>query len=107
MDPTLIKYLPDGKKVLLFIIAPGIKEGGFSDACTFVAQHYSNGSSHIQGINFDQSYIPIAYYDSFSINIYIAAMHILTARVLDVSVRVSKSVFQKQYSIDKISNDIP
>ena len=39
----------------------------------------------MKGIDFDQSYSPVANTDSFRINIGIASMHRLTARVLDVS----------------------
>ena len=80
-----IKCLPEGTKVLCSLIAPIIKEGNCSDSCKFFARHFINGSSHIKGIDFDQSYTPVAHTDSFRINIDIAAMHRLTARVLDVS----------------------
>ena len=36
-------------------------------------------------INFEKSYSPVAHAGSFRINIAISAMHILTARFLDVS----------------------
>ena len=56
------------------------------DAWTFVALHCENGSSQIQGINFDQSYSPVAHADSFITKISIAAMHrLLAARILDIS----------------------
>ena len=41
--------------------------------------------SQIKGIDFDQSYSPVAYADSFRTNIDIASMHRLTDRILDVS----------------------
>ena len=47
--------------------------------------HCTNCSSKVQGIDFDQSYIPVAHADSFRINIAITAMHRLTARILSVS----------------------
>ena len=49
------------EKSLHYIIDPGIKEGDCSDAWKFVAQHCKNGISHIQGIDLDQKYSPIAY----------------------------------------------
>ena len=42
-------------------------------------------SSHNKDISFDKSYSPVAHSDSFRINISIAAMNRLTARILDVS----------------------
>ena len=51
----------------------------------FFARHCANGSSQIKGINFDQSNSPVEHADSFRINIDIADMHRLTARILDVS----------------------
>ena len=83
--PTPIKSLPEGTKVLSSRIAPSIKEGDCSDACKFVARHCANGSSNIKGICFYKSYSPVAHSDSFTINISIASMHRLTARILDVS----------------------
>ena len=44
-DPTPIKPLPEGTKVLSLLIAPSIKEGDCYDACKFVARHCANGSS--------------------------------------------------------------
>ena len=49
------------------------------------ARHCANGSSQIKGIGFYPSYSPVAHADSFRINIAIASMHRLTARILDVS----------------------
>ena len=51
----------------------------------FVEWHCANGNSQIKGIDFDQSYSPVAHADSFRINIAIIYMHRLTSRVLDVS----------------------
>ena len=48
------------------------------------ASHFANGSSHIQGIDFDQYYGPVEHEYSFQINIYISAMHRLTSIILDV-----------------------
>ena len=42
-------------------------------------------SSQIKGIDFDQSYSPVAHTDSFRIIIAIAYMHRLNASILDVS----------------------
>ena len=84
-DPIPIKYLPEGEKVLRSLIAPSIQECDCSDAWKFVALHCANGSSHIKGIDIDQSYIPVAHTESFRINIAIAYMHRLTAMILDVS----------------------
>ena len=44
-----------------------------------------NWISNIKGIDFDQSYIPVAHADSFRINISTSSMHRLTARILDIS----------------------
>ena len=83
--PIPIKSLPEGTKVLRSLIAPSSKEGDCSNAWKFVARHCANGSYQIKGIHFDQSYSPVAHVDSFRINISIADMHRLTARILDVS----------------------
>ena len=80
-----IKSLPDGTRVLHSVIAPSIREDGFSDAWFFFACHCGNGSSQIQGIDFDQYYSPEAHADFFRIKIYISDMHRLTARILDIS----------------------
>ena len=80
-----IKSLPEGTKVHHSLIFPSIQEGDCSDAWKFVAHHYANGSSQIKGIGFDQSYSPVAHADSLRMNIAIASIHILTARILDVS----------------------
>ena len=82
--PITIKYLPDGTKAHLSLIAPSINERDCSDAWKFVARHFINESSQIQGIDFDQSYSPLEHSESFIINIDIAAMYRLTARILDV-----------------------
>ena len=84
-DPTPIKSLHEGTKVLCSLVAPSIKEGYYYDAWKFVARHCSNDISNIKGIDFDQSYSPVAHTDSFRINISIAYMRRLTARILDVS----------------------
>ena len=83
-DPTPIKSLPKVKKVLCSLITPSIKEGECSDAWKFVVRHCENRTSHIKGIDFYQYYSPVAHADSFRINISIAIMHRLTARILDV-----------------------
>ena len=80
-----IKYLFDGTKVLRSLIATSFKEGGFYDAWKFFAHQFENGSSHIQGIDFDQSCSPVAHYGALRINIYIEDMYWLAARILDVS----------------------
>ena len=74
-----IKYLPDRTKFLRSIIALIIKEGDCYDAWKIVARHFENGSYHIQGMYFDQYYIPVAHADYFKTNISIEAMHRLTA----------------------------
>ena len=83
--PIPIKYLPEGTKPLRSLIAPSFKECECSDSWEFVARNCANGISQIKGIDFDQSYIPVAYADSFRIKIVIVSMYILTARILDVS----------------------
>ena len=55
------------------------------DAWEFVARHCENGISQIEGIVFGKSYSTVEHADSLIINISIAAMHRLTARILDVS----------------------
>ena len=80
-----IKSLTDGTTSLHSLIYIGNKEGECSDACKFVARHCANMSYHIKGIDFDQSYSPMAHADSFRININIMDIHKLTARILDVS----------------------
>ena len=83
LAPIPIKYLPEGKIFLSSLIDHSIKEDDCSDACNFFSFHCSNGSSHIQGIYFDQSYSQVAHSDSFIINITIVDMHRLTANILD------------------------
>ena len=73
------------KKVLHPFIATNIKEGDCSDSWKFVAHQSENGSSQIKEIDSDQPYSTVAHADSFRINISIAAMHRLTARILYVS----------------------
>ena len=91
--PIPIKYPPGGKKVLHSLIAPIIKEGSCSEAWTFCSRQCANGSYQIKGIDFDQSYIPVAHADSFKININIMDMHRLTARILDVSSTFNNTKF--------------
>ena len=92
-DPTPIKSLPEEKELLCSLIAPSIKEGDCSDAWKFVARHCANGSSQIKGIDFDQSYSPVAHAYSFRINISIESMHRLTAIILDVSNAFQNKMF--------------
>ena len=84
-DPIPIKSLLEGKKLLCSLIGTSVKESDCYDAWKFVARQFENGSFHIQGIGFDNSYNPVAHSDSSRINISIAAMNTLTARILDVS----------------------
>ena len=79
--PIPIKYLSEVTKFLRSLIAPSIKKGDCSDVWKFVVRHCANVSSHIKGIDFNQSYIPVAHSESLIINIVIAAMHIHTARI--------------------------
>ena len=72
-------------KILRSLIDTSIEKVDCSDAWNFFARHSKNGSSQIKGIDSDQSYSSVAHADSFIINISIADMHILTARILDVS----------------------
>ena len=46
--------MPEGKKVLCSLISPSVKEGECYDAWKVFACQCENGSSHIQGIDFDQ-----------------------------------------------------
>ena len=81
-----IKYLLEDTKVIRSLIDPSIKEGNCFDAWKFVARPFKNGSSQIQGIDFDQSYSPVAHVNSFKTKISIAAMHrLLSDRILGVS----------------------
>ena len=83
--PIIIKSRPEGTKVLHSLIAPSIKEGDCSDAWKLFARHCENGSSQNKGIDLDQSYSTVSHADSFRMNIDFASMHMLTARILDVS----------------------
>ena len=58
-----------------------------------VAQHCENGSFQIKSIGFYQSYSPVAQAGSFRINIDIADMHRLTARILYVSNAIHNTKF--------------
>ena len=82
---TPIKYLPDGKKVLRLLISKSIKEGNCCYAWIFVVYHCVNGSSQVQGIDFDHYYSPVAHAESFRINISVEAMHRFIGRVVYVS----------------------
>ena len=73
--PIPIKSLLEGTKFLRSLIATRIKECDCYDAWKFGARHCANGSSKIQGIDFDQSYSTVAHADSFRINIAITYMH--------------------------------
>ena len=85
LSPIPIKYLPGVTKVLHLFIDTSIKEGYCSDAHKIFSPPCENGSSHIQGIDFDQSYSPVEYADSFIINISFGDMHRLISRILDIS----------------------
>ena len=85
LDPITIKYLPELTKVLRSLINPIINECDCSDAWEFVTRHCANWSSQIKGIDFDQSYSPLAHYDSFRINISIKAMCRITTRIFYAS----------------------
>ena len=79
------KINPWRKKTLRSLIDPSIKEGECYDAWNVFVCQCANRSSQIQSIYFDQSYSPVRDSDFFRINISIAAMHRLTASILDVS----------------------
>ena len=98
-DPTPIKSLPEGTKVLRPLIANSIKECDCFDEQNVFARHCENGSSQIKGIDFDQSYSPGAHYYSFIINIAIADMHRITARIIDVSNAFKNNKYCIKYSI--------
>ena len=55
--PIPITPLPEGKKLLLSIIAPIIKECDCSDAWKCFARHCANGISQIKSIDLVQTYI--------------------------------------------------
>ena len=57
--PIPIKQQPEGTKATHSPIASIINEGDCYDAYTFVSHHCTNGSSHIQYIDFYQSYSPV------------------------------------------------
>ena len=52
---------PWQKKVLYSLIYPCIKKYDFSDAQKFIVNHYANGSTQIQRIDFYQYYRPVAH----------------------------------------------
>ena len=83
--PTPIKPLPEGTAVLCSLIDTSMKECDCSNTWKFVARHCENGSYQIKCIGFYQSYSSVAHANSFRINIAIADMHRLTARILYVS----------------------
>ena len=85
LDPVPIIYLCDVTTFLCSLISPSINEIDCYVAWKFVARHCANGSSRILGICFYYLYSPVAHAGSFRINIAIASIHILTARILDVS----------------------
>ena len=85
MAPIPIKYFPEVKKVLHSLIVIIITGSDCYDAWNVFERHCANGSSKVPGIDFDQYYSTVSYSDFFRINIAIAAMHRLTARILDVS----------------------
>ena len=64
---------------------------------------FSNGSSQIQGVDFDQSYRTVTHYYPFTINIYISALHNLDANIVDV-INYSHN---KKYLIHEIFCDSP
>ena len=76
---------PLWKNFLRSPISTSISEVNCSDSWRFFLCHSENGSYRIQCIGFDHSYSPVAHSDSFRINIAIADMHRLTARIFDVS----------------------
>ena len=83
-DPIPIKYLPGRKNILHSLIDTSIKEGDCYDKWKYFAFNCENGSSNIQGIDFDHSYSPVEDSDSFRTNISIADMHRFTAKILNV-----------------------
>ena len=85
MDLILVKPLPDGTKVLCYLIDTVINKGYCSDACKLISFQCANGSYQIHIVEFYQSYIPVSYSDSFRINIDIANMHRLTVRMMGES----------------------
>ena len=72
-------------KYLHSLIAPSIKGNDFLGAWKLFARHCANGSSKNQGVGSYHSYSPVAHDDSFRINIAVADMHRLTARILNVT----------------------
>ena len=59
----------------------------------FFARHCTEGSSQVQGIEFYHYYSKVAHAYSFRINIAIADMHRITARILDVSNELNNTNF--------------
>ena len=84
-DPIPIKLFPYGTKVLHSLLATSIREGDCYDSWNFVASQFANGGSQIQGVDFDNSYIPVTRDESFIINIAIVAMHGFTASIFYVN----------------------
>ena len=62
-----------------------MKEGDCYDAWKVVVRHCKNEISQITGIIFDQYHSLVVHAVSYRINIDIAAMHRITAMILDVS----------------------
>ena len=85
LDPIPIKYLPSEKNVLNSLIVTSIKGFNCSDSWKFVAHHFLDWVSHIQGVGFDHYYSPVAHTESFIIKIYIVALNRLAERILDSS----------------------
>ena len=85
LDPTQIKSLPKGPKFLPSTIATSIKEIDSSHAWKCFGHHCANVRSQNKGIDFYQYYSLVAHSDLFRIKIDIAAMNILTDRILDVN----------------------
>ena len=79
-DKLPTKYLPKGTKVLIYLIAPVIKRGSWSNFYPFTG-HCANGSSQVQGVDFDKYYIPVVYVDPFSINVAISEIHRIYGKV--------------------------
>eukprot|EP00978_Attheya_sp_CCMP212_P001989 scaffold4105_cov47-Attheya_sp.AAC.2 len=70
--PIPVKNLPSDTKILRSIINPNVKPTDVSGMWQFITRHCANGSSMIQGINFQESYSVVALASSVRITIAIS-----------------------------------
>ena len=81
--PEPVENVPPDRKILPVVLAPKIKALG-NDIYQFIARMCANGSSMLQGIDFDHSWSPTISAIAVRVTLYYAAMLGLTLSVLDV-----------------------